>query len=117
MNVYFKTIFSDKILKLSTLCSIGLLVAAIVYILFVYRSLPPYIPLYHQMPWGEARLGAKEQIFFPFILTLIFVIINLVIAITFYNRMPLVSRIINSTSIVITLLASIFLFQSTMLVL
>ena len=117
MNAYFKTVFSDKILRLSTLCSTGLLVATIVYILVVYRSLPPFIPLYHQMPWGEARIGEKVQIFFPFILTLVFVAINFTIAISFYNRMPLLSRIINSTSIVVTLLAAMFIFQSTMLVL
>lgn len=117
MNVYLKTVFSDRILKLSTLCSVGLLIITAAYTLFVYQFLPPYVPLYHQMPWGEARLGEKEQIFFPFIVTLVFVVVNLVIAIYFYNRMPLLSRIVNSTSIVLTLLASMFLFKSTMLVL
>lgn len=93
------------------------MIITVMYILFVYQSLPSYIPLYHQMPWGEARLGEKEQIFFPLIITLVFVVANLIIAISFYRRMPLLSRIINSTSIVLTLLASMFLLQSTMLVL
>ena len=117
MNAYIKIVFSDRILRLSTFCSIALLGVTAVYILFVYQSLPPYIPLYHQMPWGEARLGEKEQVFFPFIVTIVIVVVNLVIAISFYSRMPLLSRIVNSTSIVITLLALTFLFQSTMLVL
>ncbi len=69
------------------------------------------------MPWGEARLGEKEQIFLPFVLVLAFVVINIVIAISFYNRMPLLSRIVNSTSVVISLLASMYFFQSTRLVL
>lgn len=116
MNEYFKTVLSDRILIYSSILSIVILIGISIYIVFVYSSLPPYIPLYHQMPWGEERLAPKEQIFIPFILTIIFIAANFFVAISVYNKMPLLSRIVNSTSVVVCLLVTIFLFQTTRIV-
>ncbi|MBI2622779.1 MAG: hypothetical protein HYW64_01660 [Candidatus Levybacteria bacterium] len=72
MKVFFSTLRSDRILYVGFLLSVALIILTTVVILFLYRSLPPFIPLYNQLPWGESRLGTKIEIFIPvFLATLI----------------------------------------------
>ncbi len=45
--------------------------------LFFYRFLPPFIPIFNQMPWGQERLGKTITIFVPVLVALLISIINL----------------------------------------
>ena len=60
MNVFFKRIVNDKVIRYGNAASAVLLVTEVIYTLFVYRYLPPFLPLFNQMPWGEMRIGESR---------------------------------------------------------
>lgn len=117
MNGLTKYIKTDKILKLSIVVSGILLITEIIYTGFFFFSLPPFIPLFNQLPWGEARLGSRWQIFLPILITCGFLITNIFLINYLYEKMPLVSRIIGITTLLITVLSFIFTLQTLQIIL
>lgn len=117
MSVFFKQLFADKIVWWGLLGSISLLLLCVLYILFIYPNLPPYLPLYNQMPWGEEKLGTKPEIFLPIGIGMAFLILNAFFSMLFYSKMPLVSRMLSIASLFITITIMIFLVRTTLLLL
>lgn len=112
MNGLFKLVKGDKIIKWGISITIILIVFEVVYISLFYFSLPPIIPLFNQMPWGENRLGAKPAIFLPLLITISFLLLNFFLITRLYEKIPLASRILSITTLLITLLSFIFIFQT-----
>lgn len=117
MKKLFKQVSGDKIVKWAVLSSAGLLLLQLIYLLIIFLSLPPYIPLFNQMTWGQERLGTRIEIILPFLITVAFFIINFFLATHFYDKMPLVSRIIGITSLLVTILTLLFVLRTTQLIL
>lgn len=116
MNALINHIAKDKIIRLSTLGAIGLLVFHLGYIAIFFQNIPPVLPLYNQLPWGEARLGDRVHAFIPFSLSLSMLIVNLIFSAILYEKMPLVSRIISIMNLLLALLSAIFIFRILQLV-
>jgi hypothetical protein len=117
MSAFIKQLSADKIVWWSILGSISLLLLCVLYLLFVYPNLPPYLPIYNQMPWGEEKLGTKPEIFLPIGIGMLFLIINALFSMLFYSKMPLVSRMLSIASLFISVTIVIFLFRTTQLLL
>lgn len=117
MKELIKHIKSDKIVKWSIILAAGLLIIETFYILITYAFLPPYLPIFNQMPWGESRLGTKIEIFLPILITVAFIAINVVLLTRLYNSMPLASRILSITTLLITVLSCIFVTRTLLLIL
>ncbi len=116
MKKLFKKINADKIMRLGTYLSIGLILLHLIYITFYYFYLPPFLPLYNQMQWGRDRLGNKIEIFLPLLITISFFALNLFLSLQIYEKMPLLSRILNITGLLICILTFIFIIQTVQLV-
>jgi hypothetical protein len=116
MNELFKHIKADKIIKWGMTLATGILILEIAYILIVYRALPPFLPLFNQMPWGEERLGDKIEIFLPVVITVAFAGVNVLLIARLYTRMPLASRILSITTLLITVLSCIFVTRTLLLI-
>lgn len=116
MKASFKILKADKIIKWGTWASIGLLVFEVLYIAIFYFSLPPFIPIFNQMPWGENRLGIKIEIFIPVVMTASFLILNFFLLGRLYEKMPLISRILSVTTLLITILSCIFVIRTLHLI-
>jgi hypothetical protein len=87
----------------------GVLIAIqLLSLLFFYFSLPPLLPLFNQMPWGESRLGTKMAFFIPSGTMLFFFFLNFFLLSHWYERMPLISRILCITTLLIAILSLIF---------
>jgi len=69
------------------------------------------------MPWGEKRLGTKEQIFIPIAVTFTIFLINLFLSALSYEKMPLISRIFSVTTFMAALFTLIFIVRTTQLIL
>ena len=110
MKNLFKYVKTDKIIKWSFQLSTVLLLCQIIYTAFSYFSLPPLVPLFNQLPWGEDRLGQKYEIFIPCALTLLFLVGNLLLINTLYEKLPLLSRLLSITTFLIATLSFIFFF-------
>lgn len=116
MKEFFKTISSDKILRFGMLFSLCLILLSLLYSGLMYNSLPPVLPLYNQMPWGEDRLGVKLELFILPGLALAVLLLNSLLAYILYDRMPLVSRALAITCFLVSLIISIFIFRTIQLV-
>lgn len=117
MNEYRSILASDKIIRYGTVISLGIILLALVYIGIIYRQLPPFVPLYNQMPWGEDRLGTKPEFFFLPVIALTVLIGNSFLSSVLYNRMPLIARALAITCFLVSLLTGIFIFRTVQLLL
>lgn len=109
-------LMADKIIRIGTIISGISIFFILTTLLFFFRGLPPIVPVYNQMPWGEDRLGGKLEIFIPLILTFVFFIVNLVFALLVYKKMPLISRTLSITGLLIIFLTMIFTFRTIQLI-
>lgn len=96
---------TDRIIRLGSLIALVFSLGSIAVIIFVYRQLPPVIPLFNQMPWGEERLATRIQIVLPAGIAFLSLLINLVFSAMLYEKVPLVSRILCTTSLLLCFLA------------
>lgn len=117
MNVRISTLFSDKIVKQSSIITVLILLVLTGASVFFYFRLPPFIPLYNQLPWGFDRLSDKIGIFIPVVMAFGFSFLNILISAFIYEKMPLIARIVQASSFLIALLTLIFIARTIQLVL
>lgn len=116
MNALFKNIRKDRIIVIGFSLTFFFLFVNILVVLLTLRRLPPFLPLYNQMPWGEARLGTKIELFIPLLLVAAIFLVNLFFSSSIYEKMPLVSRILCLTSLFISSLALFFIARIILLI-
>jgi len=108
---------ADKIVRWGMTFSFVLLLVQAGLLAFYYVKLPQIIPLFNQLPWGETRLGSRFEIMLPLIITAIFFLSNYFLLRKLYITMPLVSRIIGITTLLVSLLSLIFVIRTIELIL
>ncbi len=111
MNVFIRRITADKIIRLATIITVGLLILQFIYIVLRFNHIPPVIPLFNQLPWGEGRLAEKLFIFLPLLLASGICLVNITLSSAFYERMPLISRILGVINMLLALLSIIFIVR------
>lgn len=117
MNGIFNLVKSDKIIRWGMTFAFVLLVLHALSLAIFYLTLPPVVPLFNQLPWGNDRLGIKFEIMLPLMITTLFFIFNYFILAKLYKTMPLVSRIIGITTLLAALLSFIFILRTLQLIL
>jgi hypothetical protein len=110
MKKLFNNIKDDRTIIFASFINIFLIAVAIIYILFFYGKLPPLVPVFNQLPWGEQRLGDTLTIFIPIGASLLIFVINIFIGNFIYKSIPLISRML----VAISLLAGILTFILTL---
>lgn len=94
MKKRFSLMISDQFIRICFLLSFISIIPLIAVIIITYPSLPPLIPFFNSMPWGEERLVfSGVTIFLPFVLLTIF-IQNIIQATIAYSKYVLVARIV-----------------------
>jgi len=116
MKEVFKLVLEDKIAKWAFILSGIFLILESIFIGFFYFSLPPLLPLFNQMPWGEKRLGLRIEIFLPIIIACIFFIFNFFFLSRLQKKLPLLSRIVSITTILTTILSFFFIVRTLQLI-
>jgi hypothetical protein len=116
MKVFFKDVRNDKITRLGFTSSFGIVLASLVFVLFYFDSLPPFIPIFNQMPWGEQRLGTTNTIFLPILIAFLILLFNLFLSFLIHKRIPLVSRMLATTSLSVSFLVFLFMIRTVQLV-
>ena len=117
MKEFFSDIRIDKITQRSFFSSIFIIFLSVIYILFYYSNLPPFIPLYNQLPWGEQRLAATSGILIPSLLAFVIFIFNLIFSSIVYKKVPLISRVLSITTLLIAILTFLFIIRTVQIVL
>lgn len=117
MKETFRLIRSDKILLRFFTASIAIVILTLAYILFVFRSLPPVLPVFNQLPWGDQRLGPRVAIFFPDLLVVVIFVVNLFLSTAVYSKTPLLARMLAITCFVVAFLTFLFIIRTVQIVL
>jgi len=117
MKEFFSDIRNDRITQGSFFGSIFVIFLSVVYILFYYSSLPTFIPLYNQLPWGEQRLASTSGILIPSLLAFIIFAFNLIFSSIIYKKIPLISRMLSITTLLIAILTFLFIIRTVQIVL
>lgn len=89
--VYFK---EDRVLKFAFTFSSSLLLLETIFLILTFAKLPPLIPLYLQRSWGDPQIAAKEQIVAVPAITALLLVVNILLAVSFYKDNPLVGRVL-----------------------
>lgn len=108
MKEFFKPVKTDKIIHRSAVISVSLIVLTLFYIFIRFFNLPPFIPIFNQLPWGNDRIGPSFTIFIPILATILILIVNLALSSFVYSKTPLMSRIFSVTTLLTILLTLIF---------
>ena len=116
MKEIFKDLKNDKTITMAYFLNIFSIFVISIFILFFYGRLPPFIPIFNQLPWGEQRLGGTITIFIPVLLALIIFAINLFTSAVTYKKIPLVSRMLSATSLLIGILTCLFVVKTIVLI-
>ncbi len=117
MNEVTNIVKADKIIRWGMTFSFILILSQAGLLAVFYLKLPPVIPLFNQLPWGEDRLGAKYEFLLPLFITATFFIFNYILLKKLYKATPLVSRIIGITTFLASLLSFIFVIRTLQLIL
>ena len=116
MRRYFNYLSQDRlILRLYVITGI-LIVATTVSTLISYSKLPPLLPVFNQLPWGERRLSETPGIFIPEVIVVVIFVFNIFFSAISYTRSPLISRMLAITSFLTALLAFLFIMRTIALI-
>ena len=111
MKDKFKLIIADQFVRISLLLSFIFIIPLTVIIVITYSNLPPLIPFYNSMPWGEERLvSSTVAIFLPMLLLGIF-IANVFQSAFVYSKYVLVARIVMFNTFLFLLLGLLAYLQ------
>lgn len=117
MSGLINRLIADRIIFISFLFSFTAIAIAVIVVVLFYRQLPPIVPLFNQLAWGDARLGTKAQISIPIVIAGIVFCTNPFIIFSIYKDMPLVSRILSFATFIVATLVLIFIIRTIRIVL
>lgn len=112
MKELFKDLKEDKIIFRGSIISLGLILLSILYISFFYNRLPPFIPLFNQMPWGEDRITKTIWIFLVPFISLAFFGVNILVARKVRRGNALISRLYSFMTFLIAVLSFLFIIRT-----
>jgi hypothetical protein len=117
MKEFINIVKRDRITFYIFLISFLIGVFALVLTLINYFRLPPYVPVFNQMPWGNERLVETPGIFIPLILFLIVFLINFAFASFLYSKnSPLLARIVASVTLTVSIINFMFIVKLLLLI-
>ena len=116
MNARIKKLFADTIVITSYISVIVIMAIYIIFLLIKFQSLPPLIPLFNQIPWGEGRLATKVQLFLPLGIASTIVAVNTGILLFFSSDTPLVTRLVSLTNFLVPLFALLLIIRTVLIV-
>lgn len=117
MNAVFKTLASDRTVLFSLVAATILVLLHSALLVATYTSLPPFLPIFNQMPWGQERLGTKLHIFIPLALSLSFLGGNSFTCALLYKKLSSLSaRVYAITTLLLVILSFLFTIRTILVV-
>ena len=112
----FREIRSDKIISWGNILTFLLILASLSFIALRFGALPPYVPIFNQLPWGDDRLGPTLMIFLPVAGVAILSFINIFISSAIYAKSQIISRMLTISSILSSFLTFLFIARTIQLI-
>lgn len=117
MKDFIKNIKADKLTYRGFLISFFVGIFTLLIILIVYKNLPPFIPIFNQLPWGEQRLIETIGIFIPLIIFACIFIFNLLFTSLIYSKNPLIARIVAAVTLILAIMNFVFIVKTVFIIL
>lgn len=116
MKKYFKYLRKDRLIFRLFILAFILVALSFIYAALNYTKLPPLLPIFNQLPWGENRLSITPGIFIPPFVALGILILNLFLSAFSYEKSPLIARLFAVTTCLIGLLTLLFVIRTITLI-
>lgn len=81
-----------------------------------FTSLPPQVPLYYSLPWGESQLTNSSSLFLLPTLSVVVLFIDSLFSVSFFKNLPLLSRLSTITALIVSFFITITLFKIIFLI-
>lgn len=115
MNASIKEMLADKIIVGCLSITGFILLFHIFFVVYFFSKLPPFIPIFNQMPWGDTRIALKPYIALPILITLVIGLVNIGMSIFLYKKIPLISRFLTITWLLISLLTILITIRTILI--
>lgn len=112
MKNLINNIKADKLAFRGFIISLLLTLLTVLYILINYSNLPPLIPMFNQLPWGNSRLVATSGIFIPVIVFTVIFIFNIFFTSIVYSKSPLIARIVAAVTLILAMMNLLFIVRT-----
>ncbi len=116
MKGFSKELLKDRIILWGFIFTIVILFLNIVFVLIKLASLPPYIPIFNQLPWGDERLSSSTSIFLPIAIVIFFSLVNIFISSFIYSRSQVVARMLSITNTLMSFLSFLLILRTVYLI-
>jgi hypothetical protein len=100
----------DKFGRTSYVSALFLIIVMISMISLLFGKMPPSVPLYFTLPWGEARLAPKGLLYLLPSISMAFLAFNLGLGRLAAKLSPLLPRVLAVSTAIITCMMLISLF-------
>lgn len=87
------------------------IIAQLAFLIFKFNNLPNQIPLYYSLPWGDSQLTAVSTLFLLPTFSIVFLLIDHLLATFFFNSIKIFSHLLITTSLIFSILSFITLFK------
>jgi hypothetical protein len=114
MKDFIKNITSDKLALRGFFISFLLMLFTILYILISYSNLPPFLPIFNQLPWGNERLTTSLGIFIPTVIFAFVFLFNIIFTSVVYNKSPLIARMVAAVTLILAFMNFLFIIRTVM---
>ena len=114
MKNFIKNITSDKLALRGFFISFILMLFTILYILINYSNLPPFVPIFNQLPWGNDRLTTPLGIFIPTVIFAFVFLFNIIFTSVVYNKNPLIARMVAAVTLILAFMNFLFIIRTIM---
>lgn len=112
----FSAFWQEKTIRIATRISFAVLFFTLGFLILTWRRLPPQVPLFYSLPWGEEQLGSPSFLLILPLSCLIFGVLNFFLAFFSFEKQPLASKILVWLTVIVTLLASLTLVKIIFLI-
>ncbi len=87
------------------------IIIQIIFLFWKFNSLPPQVPLYYSLPWGESQLAQASLLFLLPTISVVLLLIDHLFAISLTKTSVLLSRILLVISLIFSFLSLITLLR------
>lgn len=112
----FNSLWQDKEAKASLRIALAILLFSLALLIFTWSKLPPQLPLFYSLPWGEEQLGQPILLLVPPIGCLLWGALNFFLAVFCFKQQPLASKILVWSTVILTFLSSLTLVKIIFLI-
>ncbi len=112
MKDFIKNIKADKLTFRGFIISFFVGIFTLLIIIIAYKNLPPLIPIFNQLPWGEQRLTETIGIFIPLVVFAIIFVFNLSFTSLIYSKNPLIARIVAAVTLILAIMNFVFIVKT-----